>query len=125
MKGEFGELSQLSIRFSIIIVEHYKWLAYERKEYVMSKQLLRSGTSIGANIHEGNYGSSRVDFINKLQIALKEAAETEYWLIILNNTGYYHTDLNEINDMLMSIKRLLIASIRTAKSKESKFNSDN
>lgn len=122
MKGEFGELSQLSIKLSLIIVEYYKWLSSEKKEFVMSKQILRSGTSIGANIHEGNYGASRVDFINKMQIALKEAAETEYWLIILKKSGYYHNRFEQIDGLLLSVKRLLISSVRTAKSKEAKFN---
>lgn len=124
MKGEYGELSQLSIDFSLLIVDYYKWLVDEKKEFVMSRQILRSGTSIGANIHEGNYGASRVDFINKLQIALKEAAETEYWLIVLIRSGFYDQQFSEIEQRLLSIKRILIASIKTAKSKESKFTVD-
>lgn len=67
-----------SIEFSISIVNYYKWLAFEKKEFVMSKQILKSGTSIGANIHEANFAASKADFISKMQIALKEAAETAY-----------------------------------------------
>ena len=78
-----GELAQYSVKFSIRVVEYYKWLTENKREFVMSKQILRSRTSIGANIHEAEYAVSRPDFRNKLQIAAKEANETEYWLIIL------------------------------------------
>ena len=66
----------------------YKYLVEEKTERVMSKQLLRSGTSIGANIHESKYGHGTADFIAKMQIALKECYESEYWLELLNRTGY-------------------------------------
>lgn len=89
----------------------------ERSKNVLSDQLLRSGTSIGANIHEGNYASSKADFINKFKIALKECYETEYWLDIFKETNFitmqehkdYRTKCNKIRIML-------IASINTAKS---------
>jgi four helix bundle protein len=74
-----GQLVQQSIQFSIELVGFYKWLCYEKHEYVLSRQVLKSGTSIGANIHEAIYGASRADFAAKLQISLKEASETEYW----------------------------------------------
>lgn len=76
-----GPLLNLSMKFSIQMVEFHKYLTGKKKEYIMSDQLLRSATSIGANIHEANYASSRADFINKMQIALKEAAEAALFTI--------------------------------------------
>ena len=84
-----SELCSLSVEMAVNVVSYYQWLTKEKQEYVMSKQFLRCGTSIGANIHEAHYASSRADFINKLQIALKEASETEYWLIVLQRTGFF------------------------------------
>jgi four helix bundle protein len=81
-------LKQKSMVFSRRIVRLYQYLTKEHHEYVMSKQVLRSGTSIGANIAEAIYGSSRKDFASKLQIAQKEAAETLYWLELLNSCDY-------------------------------------
>lgn len=83
----------------------------------MSKQILRSGMSIGANINEAQYGSSKADFIAKLHIALKETAETEYWLYILEKSDYLDENMASslLNDCL-EIKRILIAAINTAKS---------
>ena len=81
-------LKQKSLDFSKRIVRLYQYLNKEHHEYVMSKQILRSGTSIGANIAEAIYGSSRKDFASKLQIAQKEAAETLYWLELLNSCDY-------------------------------------
>lgn len=89
-----NELVRYSIDFSVEVVSFYKWLVDTKKEFVMSKQLLRSGTSIGANIHEAQYASSRADFINKMQIALKETSETEYWFIILEKTGFFDEKFN-------------------------------
>ena len=88
----------------------------ERKEVVLSKQILRSGTSIGANINEAQYGNSRADFIAKLHIALKETAETEYWLHILQKSDYLDDTMasSMLRDCL-EIKRILISSINTAK----------
>ena len=81
-------LSEQSISFSIDIVNFYKWLCSEKREFVLSNQILRSATSIGANIHEANFAVSKADFISKMQIALKETSETEYWLIVLERTEY-------------------------------------
>ena len=77
-----------SLSFAKRIVKVYRYLCEEKHEYVLSKQLLRSGTSIGANITEAQYGSSRKDFAAKLQIARKEAAETLYWLELLQSCNY-------------------------------------
>lgn len=74
--------------FAIRIIRLYQYLTKEQSEYVLSKQILRSGTSIGANVKEALRGQSRSDFRAKMNISLKEACETEYWLELLNETGY-------------------------------------
>ena len=97
--------------FAIRIVRLYQYLCDNKKEFILSKQLLRSGTSVGANIKEALRGQSRADFISKMNIALKEASETEYWLEILHETDYLasaefesiYTDNKEIIKILMSI----------------------
>jgi len=76
-------VSELCMNFSIRIVKFYKYLTDEKKVFVLSKQLLRSGTSIGANVYEGEFAQSKADFVNKMSIALKEANETQYWLELL------------------------------------------
>ncbi len=110
-----NKLSELSITLAIEVVRYCKWLMNEKREYIMSKQLLRSGTSVGANVHEANYASSRADFINKLQIALKEASETEYWLTVLQGTGNFLERFSELPILCSSMLRLLTASLNTAK----------
>ena len=105
--------------FAIRIIKLYKFLTEDKKEFVMSKQLLRSGTSIGANFAEAIYGVSEADFLNKLSIAQKEASETIYWLDLLHETAFItqnqfdslHTDADEL-------LRLLAASIITIKKKK-------
>ena len=88
---------------------------------VLTNQLLRSGTSIGANIHEANYASSKADFIAKMQIALKECYETEYWLKLFVKTNMISTDIySKLSNESGKIRRLLIASINTAKTRASK-----
>ena len=82
-----------TISFSIRIVKCYNYLQDEKKEFVMSKQLLRSGTSIGANVHEAIFAQSRADFVSKMNIALKEANETSYWLLILSKTAYLESNV--------------------------------
>ena len=112
-----SELAEYAIDLSIRTVALYEWLNDTKREYVMSKQILRSGTSIGANIHEAGYGSSLPDFINKMQIAAKEANETDYWLLILERTGYLPESFSDIRPMLESIRRMLTATLNTAKKK--------
>ena len=102
-----------SLAFAKRIVKVYKYLCEEKKEYVLSKQLLRSGTSIGANLAEAQYGSSRKDFLNKTYIALKECAETLYWLELLSSCDYLtpaeyqslHNDCEELRKILSSITK--------------------
>lgn len=110
-----SELIRQSLEFSINIVEYYKILVNEMKEYVISKQLLKSGTSIGANIHEAKYAISKADFINKMHISLKEASETEYWLIVLERTGYLQSEKAELKSNCESLKKMLIATLKTSK----------
>ena len=108
-----GELSDYSIRFAIRVVAYYNWLVNERKEYVMSRQILRSGTSIGANIHEAEYAASKAVFRNKLKIAAKEANETEYWLIVLESTGYFDASFDDLKPLLKSMIKMLTAALRS------------
>ncbi len=105
-----------SIDFGARIVKLHRYLMNTQHEAVLSKQILRSGTSIGANINEAQYGNSKADFIAKLHIALKETAETEYWLHILQKSDYLDNNMASslLNDCL-EIKRILIVSINTAK----------
>ena len=109
-------LLEKSLRFSARIVKLYKYLTAEKKETIISKQIIRSGTSIGANANEAVYGVSTADFISKLQISLKETAETEYWLKLLVLSDYIDEKQGDslINDCL-EIKRILISSLKTAK----------
>ncbi len=100
-----------SFQFAIRIVNLYKHLSAEKKELILSKQLLRSGTSIGANVAEGQRAQSKADFYAKMSVALKEANETEYWLRLLYKTEYLtkkefesiYSDIDEIIAILTSI----------------------
>ena len=111
-------LSDQSIEFAINIINYHKWLSQEKKEYVLSKQILRSGTSIGANIHEANFAVSKADFIAKMQIALKEVAETEYWLIVLEQTGFLSDNYLFLKSKCSAIKKMLISTLKTSKKSE-------
>ena len=105
-----------SIAFAARIVKLHQHLIKNKKETVISKQIVRSGTSIGANINEANYGQSKADFISKMHIALKETAETEYWIKLLCMSEYIDDKMcNSLLDDCLEIKRILIASINTAK----------
>ena len=109
-------LVTLSKRFAVDIVNLCSDIKQNRKGNILLNQLLRSGTSIGANIHEANYASSKLDFINKLQISLKECYETDYWLDLFKSTGVISEE--EYNCMFSEcskIRKLLISSITTAK----------
>ena len=114
MKENF--LVDLSKQFAVDIVNLCTDIKENRKSNVLLNQVLRSGTSIGANIHEANYAASKADFINKFQIALKECYETDYWLGLFRDTHMITED--EYKDMFAKgskIRKLLIASITTAK----------
>ena len=105
-----------SFRFAVRIVNLCKVLRSSRKEFILSKQLLRSGTSIGANISEAQQAQSRADFTSKLNIALKEATETEYWLRLLAATDYLNdSEFNSIVQDCDELIKILVSSIKTIK----------
>ena len=102
--------------FALRIIKVCNEVKREKKESILTNQLVRSGTSIGANIREAFYAHGKADFIAKLQIALKECSESEYWLELLIESGYYED--TTILDQCIVIKKLLIASINTAKTNQ-------
>ena len=105
-----------SMAFAIQIVRLYQDLTAEQREYVLSKQLLRSGTSIGANIREAVQGFSRKDFVYKMNIALKECSETLYWLELLHETDYLSDKAYQrISSEAMDLLKLLTSIVKTAK----------
>ena len=107
-----------SYQFAVRVVNLYKFLAEDKKEFVLSKQLLRSGTSIGANVREAEHAESKADFIHKLSIALKEANETEYWLDLLKETSYLNnSEYISIQVDIKEILKLLTSIIKTSKQK--------
>lgn len=107
-----------SFNFALRIVKLYQYLVQEKKEFILSKQLLRSGTSIGAMVRESEYAESKADFIHKLSIPLKEANESEYWLDLLYHSQYIDDKgYNSIIADLKEILRLLISIITSAKIK--------
>ena len=109
-------LYEKGIRFAVRCVSLYKTMAETRGEYVMSKQMLRSGTSIGANIHEAQYAQGKANFVSKLQIALKEANETSYWLLLLVRTDTIsQAEYDRLENLCREIRITLIASVNTAK----------
>ena len=118
--GQFREniLKDKSYKFALRIVNLYKHLSVEKKEYVLSKQILRSGTSVGANITEANQAQSKSDFIHKLAISLKEAVETEYWLCLLRDGEFLSTiQAESLLEDCKELIRILTSSIKTAKLK--------
>ena len=105
-----------SFRFAVRIVNLNKYLQTSKKEFVLSKQLLRSGTSIGANVAESQQAQSRADFISKLEIALKEASETKYWLRLLCATDYLTDDeLASVYEDCVELEKLLVSIIKSSK----------
>ena len=107
-----------SKRFAVRIVNLYKYLYDEKKEFVLSKQVLRSGTSIGANIAESECAISEKDFLSKIYIALKECAETIYWLDLLFETEYIsNSEYNSIKNDCEEIRKMLSSTTKTINSK--------
>ncbi len=105
-----------SLDFAVRIVKLYNYLKEDKKEYIISKQLMRSGTSIGANISEAVKGQSRKDFTAKIYIALKEANETSYWLELLRRTEYLsEKEYVSLNEDLREIIKILMATTKTLK----------
>ena len=104
-----------SLDFATQIVLIYEAFSKSKKDTTIAKQLLRSATSIGANINEAVYGNSKADFISKLHISLKETGESIYWITLLKRTDLIEYNFNELLSLAEEIKRMLIASLNTAK----------
>lgn len=105
-----------SFNFAVDIVRLYKNLAYNKKEYVMSRQLLKSGTSIGANVREAEFAQSKPDFISKMSISLKEANETDYWLDLLHETHFIDDEeFKTFKSKSTELLRLLVSIVKSAK----------
>jgi len=110
-------LRDKSFGFALRAIKCYQYLQSDKKEFLLSKQLLRSATSIGANIREGEQAQSKTDFIHKLSIALKEASETAYWLELLHQSGYLPESLYQsIYEDCIELIKLLTSIIKTTKS---------
>lgn len=111
-------ITDRSFDFAVKVVELYKQILYQRKEYILSRQLLKAGTSIGANVAEAQHGQSKADFISKINIALEEANETRYWLKLLNRTGYIPDErFNELKTDVDAIISILAAIGKTSSGK--------
>jgi len=109
-------LAVKSFDFAVKVVDLYKYLVHDKNEYVLSKQILRSGTSVGAMISEAAYAESKADFIHKYGIAQKECFETIYWLRLLNSTGYIESQyFDQLLSYVEEIMKMLSSSIITAK----------
>jgi len=117
MENKENVLKAKSFTFSLRVIKLYKYLNSEQKEYVLSKQVLRSGTSIGANIVEANHAQSRPDFVHKLSISLKEVHETQYWLELLRESGFVPAiKVDPLISECCELQRILTVSIKTTKS---------
>ena len=115
-------LLEKSFKFAIRIVKLYKHLSEDKKEFILSKQLLRCGTSIGANINEAQDAQSKNDFISKLSISLKEARESKYWIELLKETDYLsEKEANNLLEDLIEIIKLLVSIIKTTKINKDKL----
>ena len=105
-----------SFAFAVRVVNVYKHLCSEKREYVLSKQLLRSGTAIGALVREAEQAESRADFIHKMAMALKEANETEYWIHLLHETQYLEgSEFESVSSNIVELLKLLTSIIKTTK----------
>ncbi len=109
-------LHEKALQFAADIVKFYENFLLLKKDNTIAKQLIRSATSIGANLNEATYGNSKADFISKLHIALKECSESLYWLRLIDKVGYDIDNLDKLIKECEEIKALLIKSINTAKS---------
>ena len=110
-----SHLLDKSLDFATQVVLFYEDFSKTKKDTTIAKQLLRSATSVGANINEAIYGNSKADFISKLHISLKETGESIYWLKLLKNTKLVNFDFDSLLSLAEEIKRMLIASLNTAK----------
>jgi four helix bundle protein len=114
-QNNFKKIDERTFEFALLIIELYKYLI-GRNEYVMSKQILRSGTSIGANVHEAQAAQSKKDFVSKMTIASKEARETDYWLRLLDKSGYltYFANKDELFSENVAIVNILTKIVKTS-----------
>ena len=96
-----------TFNFAVRIVKLYKYLSNEKKEYILSKQLLRSGTSIGANVNESQAAQSKADFISKMSIASKESRESKYWINLLIQTGYLNSNDKHTKSLITEIEEII------------------
>ena len=111
-------IAEKSEEFAVRVINLSKYLVAEKKEYIISKQIFRSGTSIGANVSESRNAQSKEDFISKLNIALKEADETAYWLRILKRTEFISQDqFSSLNEDVQELISILVSIIKTTKEK--------
>ena len=111
-------IAEKSEEFAVRVINLSKYLIGEKKEYIISKQIFRSGTSIGANVSESRNAQSKEDFVSKLNIALKEADETAYWLRILKRTEYISQDqFSSLNEDVQELISILVSIIKTTKEK--------
>ena len=111
-------LKDKSLIFAVRVVKLAQWLEKNKREYVLSKQVLRSGTAIGALISEADFAQSKADFVSKMSISLKEANETLYWLKLLKETDYVEDSLfNSLCKDVSELIKLLVSSVKTAKEK--------
>ncbi|WP_100612425.1 four helix bundle protein [Confluentibacter lentus] len=111
-------LKNKSYHFALQIIETYKSISSNKKEFTLSRQLLKSGTSIGANIREAEFAQSNKDFISKMSIALKESSETEYWLLLLKDSDYLESEnFNKLIDLNQELIKMLVSTINTMKLK--------
>lgn len=118
---ENNAIKSKSYLFAIRVIKAYKFLSSEQREFVLSKQMLRSGTAVGALVRESEHAESIADFIHKLSIALKEANETEYWLMLLHDTEYLDDkSFNSIVSDCQELIKILISIIKTSKSNNTK-----
>ena len=116
-------IEKRSYLFALRIVKAYKYLTKQKDEYVLSKQLLRSGTSIGALMREAKFAQSRADFVNKASIALKEANETLYWIELLHDSEYIdETSFNSLHQDADEITAILASIVKTTKENTTKYD---
>ncbi len=109
-------LAPKSYNFALRIIGLYKLLTLERKEFVLSKQVLRSGTSVGAMVREAEHAQSKADFLHKMNVALKEINETEYWLMLLKDSGFLNeNEFKSIHKDCDELIRLLVSIVKTLK----------
>ena len=113
-----GPVYSKSFAFAVRVVKLAQWLQDEKREFVLSKQILRSGTAIGALVREAEHGESKADFVHKMNIALKEANETLYWLELLHESGTLTPEMyKSIRPDAEELLRLLVAIVKTSRAK--------